>query len=114
MPDQINDQIKKGEDAVKKLGWDALVHATLASYGANYFPFTLLMVFTDKLWEMGRLQGDLFAISFMNEAAQRENTTAQVNLLIVGQAKGFDSPEFKKAREDSLNAVVKHLSHTGA
>lgn len=64
----------------------------------------------DMCFNAAAMELDLFAITQKNQALLAQLNKSTVALKIIAQVKGVDSPEFKAARENAKEALVKFVS----
>ena len=110
MTDQVNPVLKKAEDLFKTLAWDTLVQAALVALKIDFWPLNVIFeYFSEKLYELTRLQFDMAMITFINAEHEAAFDKAEVTLKILGQQKGVDSPEYQAAKENAKNALSKFV-----
>lgn len=106
----VNPVLTGAEDLFKKLVWDNLVTAALTAFGVNFSVVRWVVgFFTDKIYEIFRTLFDEGALIFLNEAHKRAFDDATVSLKIIGQQKGIDSDEYKKAKSNAQAALSAFL-----
>jgi len=106
-------------DIFKQLVWDALVKAALQQlflavpllgWGPiGYVVSWIAVYFTDKLYAVIKLVVDLEVIVLRNEIHKKEFAGAAVRLKLIAKAKGVDSEEFKKARDEQKEALSRFI-----
>lgn len=123
MTQSVTPAIGTVEDLFQSLVWDNLVQAGLTALFVQVPFFAmwpiapiiryLTNLFASQLFSQMRLTVDLGLISLLNAQAARAFEDASVTLKIIGQEKGIDSDEFKKARSDAKAALAQFVRFNG-
>lgn len=103
------------QDNFKALFWDVIIKQVInrlfvAAPWLAWGPFGwavsfLITRFTDKIYTLVRYMVDDAKIVFRNEQFQKEYDRASVKLKILLKEKGMESPEYKAARKEHLEAL---------
>jgi hypothetical protein len=115
-----NSSLDRVEGLFKDLFWDGVTEAAILAVFAsvpwlNVWPLSaivrlLLKGFSEKMFTGLKLIVDLQAIAFLNEEHKKAYDKASVQLKIIANDKGVDSPEFKRARENAKEALSRFVS----